>query len=477
MLVSILLLIFDPRSLAAAPQVPPIPLETILGLDRPNPAKATPNSGQPPHPLSPAETAVDQLVSLASQNHPGLAGQQIKLEESQLALDRSKGAFWPVASASAGMGQTSADPGPIKTETRSDSWGVSVRQNLWRGGQDSLAVKIQELGVQSAEVENLKKRKTIEWKIRLAALAYNQAAIDLEITKESLKNSSEILELSRQKVQAGQAGKIDLMQSQMQNSEATNQIAAAEIQLDQTLSQLEGELLVESQSKQYLIEILAPLRARALPWPAEKWVESPQKNTPKDSPKDSLKNSFDLTVQRLGIQQKDLELQKDRRDRWLPSLDFNLSFEESARDTTTTPANNPALGRDRSTALTARLDLNWTLWDHGKHIKIEETAKQRAFLESQQQETNRGLAIGYQRGVDRLSRLGQLFVQKKLTFSQAESLYQARLQLYRAGAIDIITVTTAANERLRSLQSLYGTIRELQTEWYRLQALGEGVTL
>jgi outer membrane protein TolC len=474
MLLPILLLIFDPWSLAAAQPVPPAKteLETILGLDRATPSKAAPGLSQPPHLPSPAEAVVDQLVVLASQNHPGLTGQQIKVEESHLALEKAKGALWPVATASAGIGQSSSDPGPTKTETRTDSWGVSISQNLWRGGQDQMTVKLQELGVESAEVLNKQKRKTVEWKIRLAALAYNQAAMDLEITKESLKNSSEILELSRQKVQAGQAGKIDLMQSQMQNSEANNQIAAAEIQLDQTLSLLETELLVESRSTQTLKDILAPLRAQALPWPVEKWLESSEKNSSKNA---SL-NSFELTVQHLGIQQKDLELQKDRRDRWFPTLDLNLSLGETSTDTSLRP-NIPDPSPEKNTSFTARLDLRWTIWDYSKHIRIAETAKQRAFLESQQQETLRGISIGHQSALDRLARLGQLFTQKKLTFSQAESLYQARLQLYRAGAIGIIEVTTAANERLRNLQSLYGTIRELQTEWYRLRALRDGVTL
>jgi outer membrane protein TolC len=416
-----------------------------------------------------APSCLEPLVQFAIDQHPALATEKVRVNKSEFLLKLAKDRFGPTASLGAqkGISQYPDDVGTSRIFAKSSSAGVTVSQNIWNGGQDLLSYRQEALGVEAAELEFKNAQKSLIWRVRMAGLSYQQAAMDLWIAEQSLKNSQEIVHLSKQKSQAGQVGKIDVMQSEQQLTQAMTQVTSAQIKLFKNLENLEKILLLTplDPRRSSLQNILKDLVAQPMARPEKSWMTQLDTNSWTDK---------DLERQRQQklIAQKELEISKSRRNRWLPSVDLSLSYQKRFE-----PKEPTTFGAQEKQPINATLSLDWPLWDQTKNTRIDLAQTEVQELHLKDEESIRLTQLSIIQSLAQLERLFSLFEINKTSFEQSEALYQAKIQLYRAGAIDIIALTNAANDRLGVIQSIYGTICELQKEWFQLIAHADGVKL
>lgn len=455
----------SPKTTSSVPEpASPADLKERLGIA---PSTVSPPPQAPMAGYDAPPPSLEPLVRFAIDQHPLLSKEETKVKKAQSTLDLAKSRFGPTAQIQAqkGIKQFPSDVGTSRAFGKSSSAGISVSQNLWNGGQDLLDYRQQVIGLEAAELEFKSAEKSLIWQVRMAGLAYQQAAMDLWIAEQSLKNSKEIVYLSKQKSQAGQVGKIDVMQSEQQLTAAMTQVNSAEIRVFKSRESLEKVVLLTPSDprRSSLDKILQDLIAQPMARPDQGWLSQLDATTWVDR---QLKRQQSQKL----IGQKELEITKAQRNRWFPSIDLSLSYQKNFEPKETGFADN----QDEN-PINGSLNLNWPLWDQPRSSRINQAQIEAQELRFHDEESRRLLTLSIAQTKAQLERLFKLFEIHKVSYDQSEALYQAKIQLYRAGAIDIIALTNGANDRLRTIQSLYATICELQKEWFQLMAYADGV--
>ena len=416
--------------------------------------------------------SIEQLVQYALSQHPALAAETYQTTSREISVREARAAYQPEITVSAGISRQNSLASDIPGESRAQSEreSVSLRQNLWRGGKDSTQIAIAQTDAQIAQLSTESKSQEIALTVRQASLRFNQAALSEAFANQAAKDAEEITKLSERKFSAGQAGKIDVHQASLRESEARAQAAKASMNTNEAYFALLSSLGLRSAAPQELKGALDTLRSTILPLPKSPAV-SPA-DAPQPSPLLSVKSS-ELTADRAHLTQS-----LARRERWLPALDFVASW---SRDLTTGRVDPGVVQiggtRDRD-ALRLRtnfgLELNWTLWNGIRDERINRAAADEAVARARATDAEYAANIARETLTQQIKDLYKIIPSYKAAYQAAVRLYDAQRKLYDAGATNVFAVTDADTRRLSALREWLDAAYQIKIAILKWEALGKG---
>jgi outer membrane protein TolC len=425
-----------------------------------------------------AEADVDRLVARALATHPALAAERARAEASAASTDVARGAYHPQIGLNAQAGdarRTDLEEGGGTARSETRGVGLTLRQNLWRGGQDALAVERAQADERIAALGREGKGLEISYAVRRAALQFNHAAMARLLAEESAKDADELQRLSEKKFGAGQVGKIDVHTASMRSTSAKAQAARASITEHEAELALQKAMGGGPDGLAATKEDMRALRGVALAIPATKPALDEKLPDPLQSQRAAL------------VQEKaTAALSGARRSRWAPALDFTATAGQSMGKTTVSggeggaggdPTAAPGSGDStdsRERRVDLGLELTWPLWARPKDHQIRVAALEKSAAEADAKAATTAMALEVETVRLRLADLYDALPLYRQSWEEAGRLYDAQLRLYDAGAIDVFTVTEADSRRLEALRAWYDAVNDVRLTLLRWQGLTQG---
>lgn len=349
-------------------------------------------------------------------------------------LESRKMSYWPSfdASGSASQSQTKY-PSDEKIGSRRFDVNVGVKQNLFRGGIDSLNVDIatNELAIKNLETQKTQLR--VERKIWLTLLETWAADVRANLGQQTLEQAKNILTASQRKRAAGLAGEIDLIQAASSVTRAD--VNLRQLELQSRLRQLEIEQLFVDvpQAKQ----LLSQIQTRAFPFVSKEKADVA--NVPV---------SIDEQILSFGYTSQTKEITKLSRQRFLPTIEGQAGVSKSKTQTTPEPS---FLTPDPDYTLSVGVSIGLPLWVPGR---ADEQAALVAGLGVTEQKriTLKRAADNVHKRLSEQMRLNQTLAEMhERAVSDAEKAFVAHERLYQAGAIDVFNLLAANTEKQNAL--------------------------
>lgn len=412
---------------------------------------------------------ISRLVAIGIAESPALQAEQHKLSSAESGVDSAKGAYHPTAALTASVGRIQTAESTDDTTSRTDSAqaGLTVRQNLWRGGTDSAGVRVAKADQEIARLQLDTQKATVSYDISRAALSFHLASIQKRITQAAAEDALEILQLSERKYKAGQSGKIDVFRASMRASEARVSTEKAEVQVNQSLHQLLKHL--GRTNPDSINDILTELSAKPIPLPKVLPNAAPVTKTLSEKIAESTSDKTAAL------------LEKARKNRYFPEIDAVAGFSRTISDAATTVLSEPvdftSSDADKTNKTSLALELSWPIWVRPRDHQITQAWHERAAAESKVEQAK---ISAYHSGQESYSRLQALYGSLPAhqdAFNQADALYQSQKKLYDAGAIDVFAVNESDSQRVNALGNWYDSIVEIHQTYIRLEALNAGLIL
>lgn len=419
--------------------------------------------------LAAADAFRERIVSLALARHPALSAEAARLTAADAAVDAARAVYQPEIALDAGLSRSaSRDLDLDSTRTSLDrELGVSLRENLWRGGRDALDVDIAGDERTLVRLTREERAAQVRYDVERALLAYNQAAMEEGLGLASAADAATLRRISERKFAAGQVGKIDVHSATMRESEARAQTVTARLQRSSAWygvlraiggGALPGEALPVEE------EALALARV-ALPFPANAPVL-----------RAGAKPTFGQAQAETTAAKAEKTLTKAYRSRFLPQIDFVLSAKRSfgATDVQGAPLGAPDGTESKVFGSRIALELSWPLWARPRDHAVARAAAEVDVFKAKAEEARRGATLVAEELMRRVAELYAALPPYGDAYAQAEKLYDAQVKLYDAGAVELAQVTEADGQKARSLRSWYGATQEIRAALLRWQALQTG---
>jgi len=426
---------------------------TLLGIDSNADGKDT----------KAAEAAVDRLVELGLRHYPVLKIRQAELAARRAQVDAAKGLYQPNIRLSADTSQRRIKDFSDETQTRADTVGASLtlRENLWRGGQDAAQIAIAEQGENLAIISQENQVESVSFAIRKAVLDYNYRSLRQVIEEASLADAVDLSALARRKLSARQVGKIDIHTASMRESSAKASAARGAIQTRQAFQYLLDFLGPQENSEALQTEIKG-LAQRALPFPADTPVLAKDKTM-------SFEEKNALAVQKRA----ELILQQGYRKRFMPQIDFVGVLSRNNQSSWLVEEENLKSQRQTYDS-TLQLQMNWDLWDRTQDHQNRAAAADKAAATAQLDFTRYQTQTETQRLQTYIEDLHKTLAIVKEAYQEAGQLYDAQRKLYEAGVIGIQALVDAEREKRNAISAWHDNVYELQLNILRWQSLQRG---
>lgn len=413
--------------------------------------------------------SVDLLVRFALEHHPAIAAEKAQRDSRQAGIREARAAYQPEVTVSASLARQDSEasdiPGTARSQTERE--GLMLRQNIWRGGRDATQITAAEADAGIATFNTSSKIQDITLNVREACLRLNQAALSESLANEAAKDAAEVTQLSERKFAAGQAGKIDIHQAGLRESEARAQAAKARMTTHDASFALLSSLGLESSPPGDLTAAITSLQEEPLPLPL-----APEMKQTKPAPLFSVQ-AADLTAEKASLTRS-----LARKERWLPSLDFVASWN---RDVTTGRVDPGVVqiggSRDRN-AMRLRtnlgLELNWTLWNGIRDERILRAAADEAAARARALDAAYSGHLARETLSQQIQDLYQIIPPYKAAYQAAVRLYEAQRQLYEAGATSVFAVTEADSRRLSTLREWLDAAYQIKLAVLKWNAMEQG---
>jgi outer membrane protein TolC len=411
---------------------------------------------------------INQLVALGLADHPALTAEAERRESAKSALLGAQAAYQPTAviSASAGRSRTSESTDDTTVTGDSIQAGATLRQNIWRGGADSAAVRAAEADETLAELQLESQRATTAYDISRAAVSFHAAAVQKKIAEAAADDARQILALSERKHKAGQSGKLEVYRASMRSSEAQANVARAEVQLNQALHALLRNMSLEKTTP--VEGLLQKLAASPIPLPKSPPAEAPTETT------------FSERMAASTADKTDALLTKSKRSRYFPEIDLIAGFSRTLSETETS-VNAPVAGNssdaDKTNRTSVSLELNWPLWARTRDHQISQAWHEKNAADAKAAKARLNATYSRRETHTRLVALYQSLPALREAFNQADALYQAQRTLYDTGSVDVFAVNDADSLRVTALKNWYDAIVEIHQAYIKLAALKSGIAV
>lgn len=412
---------------------------------------------------------INKLVAIGIAESPSLVAEGHKASSAESAVKSAKGAYHPVAGLTASIGQTKTSESTDESTSLSDTAqaGLTIRQNLWRGGADSAGVRAALADQEIARLQLETQKATLAYEISRAALNFHLASIQRKIAQAAAEDAHEIFKLSEKKFQAGQSGKLDIYRANMRASEARASAEKAAVQVNQALHQLLKNL--GRTNPDTIEDILSTLATSPIPLP--KLLPEPV------APATTLSEKIaDQTSNKSSA-----ILDKAKKSRYFPEIDAVAGFTRIINDAETTVGSGSAEfssgDADKTNRTAISLELSWPLWSRPQDHQIKQAWHERAAADAKAEQAKVSAYHSGQESYSRLEVLYRSLPAHQDAFNQADALYQAQRKLYGAGAIDVFAVNESDSQRVNALGNWYDAIVEIHQTYIRLEALKVGLIL
>lgn len=412
---------------------------------------------------------INKLVAIGIGESPALVAEEHKVSSAESGVKSAKGVFHPTAGLSASVGRAQTSESTDKTTSRSETAqaGLTIRQNLWRGGADSAGVRAALADQEIARLQLETQKATVAYEISRAALNFHLASIQRKISQAAAEDALEIFKLSEKKFQAGQSGKLDIYRASMRASEARASAEKAAVQVNQALHQLLKNL--GRTNPDAIKDLLSTLAANPIPLPKLLPKAAAPATTLSEKIADQTSNKSSAL------------LDKAKKSRYFPEIDAVAGFTRTINDAETTvgagPADLVSGDADKTNRTSFSLELSWPLWARPQDHQITQAWHERAAAEAKAEQAK---VSAYHSGHESYSTLEALYRSLPAhqdAFNQADALYQAQRKLYGAGAIDVFAVNESDSQRVNALGNWYDAIVEIHQTYIRLEALNAGLIL
>lgn len=409
-----------------------------------------------------ADKAVDELVAEALRSHPAVTAERRTHAAREALVDASvANAYQPKVAAVGSIGENRTKDLDQDQDVRSrdQSYGLSLRQNLWRGGRDSFDIDIAETDERLAGLGERLKTEAVRFNARRAALQYNYQAMQQLLAEEAAKDSAELRRLSERKFQAGQVGKIDVHQASMRETDAQASAAKARLATRQAYYALLKSLGTFSEPGAATKSALEALTKGSLPFPREAPALGGNR------PGTLAEENAALAATKAGLTASSV-----KRGRYLPEIDLSAS---ATRAESHTGGDLPE-ATDKSTRLGVGVELTWPLWERSLDHRVTAAALDREAAEAKAEDAKSGAALAAAELKQKIEDLYAALPIYRNAYVEAGKLFDARIKVYEAGAIDVFVVTEADSQRLQALRTWYDAVYEIRLALLKWKALEAG---
>jgi len=406
---------------------------------------------------------VEGLVSRTLATHPEIEASAARVAVRSAEREQAQSRYQPrVGVGGSTVQQESESLDTDRTEKgRRSQITLNVRENLWRGGQDSKAIQIAEQTLDLAKIDETQRKEAISHAVRRAALDFNYQAMQKLINEASLADAAELRGLAEKKFAAGQVGKVDVYTTQLRESSAKAQVQRGAIAWNEASLRLLSFASGEADRAVWAKDIIL-LAERAWPYP---------------EPKETKPEGLQPTLRELSAKRQqeiaESTLSQTYRQRYLPELDLFGSVSQSQQDTRIDlPV--PTRVKDENLAVAFGLELNWTLWDRTQDHRIHAAAAEKKLASATLQSAELDAKAESERLAKRIQDLTLALGPLREAHTLAGRLVEAQRKLYEAGVVGILPLIEAENEKLRTLSQWLDQIYELNTSLLRWESLKKG---
>jgi len=455
-------------------------ITAILGL-----AEKEVRPGSPADGTSPAEVAVDALVKLGLKTHPDRTRADAVRAAGDAALTEAAARFQPTLGLSAGVSRMSSlrgadetsltsTPSPnARSSDTSRQVGLSLRQNLFSGGADMKGLSAARVAGERSEIEATVLGLTREWRIRRAAHACNAAAMRLILADAAEKGVAELRVLSERKRAAGLAGRLDIMETALRETENAASTARVRAELDATHIELASAIGSADVAQPEFQQLIKSLESLALPLPSAPPAAQGAQGEPV---------SVEVRIAEARAREAELRVDALRSRRWIPRVDLTGSVGRSvsesdggsdrARELVGAGSTSSSWSQNSQLAL----ELSWDIWSRSTDASIREAAATSATAAAATAETRSNNAAARQIVASRIAMFRASEQSYASTWKQTDALHAAKRELYRAGAIDIFELLAADAKRIDALSRWFDARANLRLELIREQFVARGIT-
>ncbi len=409
-----------------------------------------------------AEKAVDELVAEALRSHPAVVAEKRAHQAREALVDASvANAYQPKVAATLSLGEnrTRSLSQELDTKSRDQSYGLSLRQNLWRGGRDGLDIEIAEADEQLAGLGARQKTEAVRFNACRAALQYNYQAMQQLLSEEAAKDSSELRRLSERKFQAGQVGRIDVHQASMRETDAKASVAKASLATRQAYFALLKSLGFAAGPGDGTKSAIEALAKASLPFPLRPpALTGTRTNT-------LAEDNAALAATKAG-----LTASSTRRGRYLPEVDLSAS---ATRSESRTGGDLPE-ETDKTARLGFGVELTWPLWERSLDHRVAAATLEREAAEAKATDARSQATLAAAELKQKIEDLYEALPIYRNAYVEAGKLYDARIKVYEAGAVDVFVVTEADSQRLQALRTWYDAVHEIRLTLLKWKALEAG---
>ena len=413
-----------------------------------------------------AQAAAERLIALGLAQNPSLAAAAARLAAAESGVAGAHALYQPLVSLSGTASRVGTRdivvPGTARTDSR--DLGLSLRQNIYHGGQDALDIDIAGAELALASVGRDQDAATLRFNVQTALLNYNQAAMQEVLARASESSAAALKKIGERKFSAGQVGKIDVHTAAQKEAQA--RASAVTARLSKTAA---WYAVVRAVGVPTLAESeVQPLAEAALPYPP-----APPPLDAKPQP------TFDERTAAATVEKSERTLAKAYRTRLAPDLDFVASATRSSdrQALDGSGLNSAVAGADATSERVQTrlaLELNWQLWDRPKDLAIARAAADADESRAHAATAKSASLVSLAELTRHIRELYAALPPYADAFEQAENVYEAQVKLYDAGAVEQAQVNNADADRVQAVKDWFGATQEIRTSLVRWEALKAG---
>lgn len=362
--------------------------------------------------------SLEDAVQLALKNNPDVLITQLGEDTAKATLKQARGqnSFSWKASSTLGRSEKNND-----SWTNSNSNSISASLPIYSGGANQNNIKSGEIGVDIAKLNTQRKWETTQNSVIAAYYDALEAKKKLAVYQDTVDKYQQHLTNVSQLYEAGSKAKIDVLRSEVELSDAQQELIKGKASYDNSLSTLRNLIYVDSNE---------PLEL------TDDFTYVAFDGTVSDCVDYAMANRKDLLVDSYKIEQKELAL-KTAKAGYSPTVDLTLN----------TGWDKQVLPDSGNHSIGATIGVNWNIFDSGVTAsKVDAAKTELAIAQATLLKDKNDVDLSVRKDYNSMREAEERFDSTSAAVKQAEEDYFIATEKYKAGEgimLDIIDAQEA----------------------------------
>ena len=362
--------------------------------------------------------SLDEAVDMATKNNPDVLITQLGEERAKAGLRQARGQNSISWTAGSTFGRS--DNNNLGW-TNSNNNRISASLPIYSGGVNQNNIKSSELDVDIAKLQTERKWETMQLSVIQAYYDVLEAKKKISVYEDTVNKYQQHLQNVEQLYGAGSKAKVDVLRSEVELSNAKQDLIKGRNTYDNNLSTLRNLLYLDTQE---------PLEL------TDDFVYVPFAGSVGDCVDFALSNRKELLVDSYQVQQKELAV-KNAKAGYLPTVDLSLGA----------GWNKQVLPDSGNHEYSASVGVNWNVFDSGiTAAKVDAANTELKIAQATLQRDKNDIDLAVRKDYNSMREAEERFNSTGTAVRQAEEDYFIAQEKYRAGEgimLDIIDAQEA----------------------------------